>query len=57
MVVYFILKRGVLWFTTTHPEAFHYCDDYLVNNDGFIEWQNDKSHQKRKPQKAHIKKS
>ena len=28
MVVYFILKGGVLSFTTTHPEAFHYYDDY-----------------------------
>ena len=57
MVVYFILRSGVLWFTTTHPKAFHYYDDYLVNNDGFIKWQNEESNQKRKPQKAQIKKS
>ena len=55
MVVYFILKGGVLSFTTTHPEAFHYYDDYWVNNDGAIKWHNERSHQKCKAQKASIK--
>ena len=56
MVVYFILKGGPLWFTSTHPEAFHYYDDYWVNNDGVIEWHNEESHQKCKAQKVQIKK-
>ena len=60
MVVYFILKGGVLSFTTTHPEAFHYYGDYWVNNYGVIKWHRKcfngiKSHQKRKAQKASIK--
>ena len=54
--MYFILKGGALGFTTTHPEAFHYYDDYWVNNDGVIKWHNEESHQKRKTQKASIKK-
>ena len=56
MVVYFILKDGALGFTTTQPEAFHYYDDYWVNNDGVIKWHNEESSQKRKAQKASIKK-
>ena len=46
MVVYVILKGGTLSFITTHPEAFHYDDDYLINNDGVIKWRNKESHQK-----------
>ena len=56
MVVYFVLKGRALWFTTTHPEAFHYYDNYWVNNDGVIKWHNEESHQKRKAQKAQINK-
>ena len=56
MVVYFILKAGALWFTTTHIQAFHYYDDYWVNNNGVIKWHNEESHQKRKAQNPHIKK-
>ena len=44
MVVYFVLKGRALWFTTTHPEAFHYYDDYWVNNDGVIKWHNEENH-------------
>ena len=51
MVEYFILKGGALGFTTTQPEAFHYYDDYWVNNDGVIKWHNEESHQRRKAQK------
>ena len=54
--MYFILKGGALWFTTTHSETFHYYDDYWVNNDGVIKRHNEDSHQKHKAQKAQIKK-
>ena len=54
--MYFILKGGALWFTTTHPETFHYYDGYWVNNDGAIKQYNEESHQKHKAQKAQIKK-
>ena len=54
--MYFILKGGALWFTTTHPETFHYYDGYWVNNDGAIKQHNEESHQKHKAQKAQIKK-
>ena len=43
-VVYLILKGEALWFTTTHPEAFHYYDEYWVSNDGVIKWHNEKNH-------------
>ena len=56
MVVYLILKGGVLSFTTTHPEAFHYYHDYWVNNDGVIKWHNGQSHKKNMAQKASRKK-
>ena len=54
--MYFILKGGAQWFTTTHPETFHYYDGYWVNNDGAIKQHNEESHQKHKAQKAQIKK-
>ena len=50
MVAYFFLEGGDL------SEAFHYYDDYWVNDDGVIKLHNKESHQKRKAQKAQIKK-
>ena len=43
-VLYLILKGGTLWFTTTHPEVFHYYDEYWVSNDGVIKWHNEENH-------------
>ena len=55
MVVFFFLKGGALSFSTTHPEAFHYYDDYWGNNDGVIRRHSEDSHQKRYAQNAQIK--
>ena len=50
MVAYFFLEGQDL------SEAFHCYDDYRVNDDGVIKFHNKEGHQKRKAQKAQIKK-
>ena len=37
-------------------QTLHYYDDYYVDDDGVIEWHARKGHQKRRAQKAQIKK-
>ena len=56
MVVYFILKGGSLRFTTTHPEAFNYYDDYWVNMMGSLNGIMKRVIKNATAQKAQIKK-
>ena len=37
-------------------KTWHYYDDYFTDDDGVIEWHDGEYHQKRKAQKASIKK-
>ena len=53
-VVYWVVKKRTL--SGQEIKTWHCYDDYVADNDGVIEWHDGVYHQKRKAQKASIKK-
>ena len=54
VVVYWVVKKRTL--SGQEIKTWHYYDDYFADDDGVIEWHDEEYHQKRKAQKASIKK-